>query len=214
MMHPSAMRRPFRRRILRSVAIVIVGAVLVAGCGESEVQPPAIHDLSEPWQPVPFQLDQAVYGQIEAACRGSGMAPGAALAVIDARGDNTAVAVFAGKDVRAECLVVREAGRLSVPSSGETRGDGAIEQVAPRAISNVSVGMGSQLTPQGTNRDVVYVTGQAGNDVGSIELVVGEGLRVRVSLWNTGWFAAWWLGEESSIRYDVYDTSGVLVTPP
>ena len=210
------MRRRFGREIVRSFLIAIAGAALASGCGEPEIQPPVIHDLSEPWQPIPFQLDQAVYAKIEATCRESGMAPGAPLAVIDARGDSTAVAVFAGQDVRAECLVVREAGRLSVPSAGETRGNGTIEQVGPRTISNVSVGTGSQLTPQGASRDVVYVTGQAGKDVGLIELVLGDGdgRRVRASLWNLGWFAAWWPGVETSIRYDVYDTSGVLVTPP
>lgn len=174
-----------------------------------------IHDLSEPWQAVPFQLDGAVYQQLEAECRKAGMvAPAAVLAVIDARGGGIAIVALTSQGSRSDCLVVRERGRFMVSGAGEMRGDGVNEPVGVREIGEPSVSTGQQVIGMGADSAVTYAVGQAGTEVGAIDLVLGNGHRVRATSWGRGWYAAWWPGEETTVRYEGVDRNGVPIAAP
>jgi hypothetical protein len=142
------------------------------------------------------------------------MAQGGALAVIDARGADTAIVVIVEPNAHSECLVAREAGAYGVSSAGGTAGGDAIQPVAPREIANVNVSTGERMLGPVGSGPSTYIVGQAGADVGVIDLALGDGRRVRASLWGRGWFAAWWPGEEETVRFEVVDKNGVLITPP
>jgi hypothetical protein len=200
-------------RGVRLALVAFAATALLVGCGEGEIQPPVIHDLSEPWQPVPFQLDEAVYLQLEAECREAGIAPGAVLTVIDARGGDIAIVALAGQDSRSDCLVVRERGESMVSGASEMRGEGANEPIGAREIGEPSVATGQQLTGPGADVTVTYAVGQAGTEVGAIDLVLGNGQRVRATSWGRGWYAAWWPGEETTVRYEGIDRNGVPIAP-
>lgn len=213
MMHAGVVKhRGFRGVLLALVAFA--AASLFAGCGEGELQPPVIHDLSEPWQAVPFQIAEAVYLQLEEECRKAGTAPGTVLTVIDARGGGIAIVALAGQDSRSDCLVVRERGRTMVSGAGEMRGDGANEPIGARAIGEPSLSTGQQVIGFGPGSAVTYAIGQAGAEVGAIDLVLGNGQRVRATSWGRGWYAAWWPGEETTVRYEGVDRNGVPIAPP
>lgn len=200
---------------VRLALVALAATLLVTACGEGEIQPPVIHDLSEPWQAAPILLDGAVYTAIEAACRQSGAAQGAALAVIDARGADTAIVVLVGPNSRGECFVDREAGTFGVTSAGAAEGDGVIVPVGPREIANVNISTGERMVGPVGMGATTYLIGQAGADIGSIDLVLaGSGQRIRASLWDSGWFAAWWPGDEETVRFEAVDRNGVPIAPP
>jgi hypothetical protein len=200
------------RTILRGVLALVI-ALAAVGCDDSEdVTPPQVHDLAEPWQAVPFDLDPATLAAAVAACRNV-MGPGQALpplVVVDARGANTVIVAYGLGGNTADCSVVRDdSGRFSSMggSAGSTMGEPPIGQgeVRSRGMSTTSVGGGIQAT---------YVVGVAGPAVAAVEVVIPGGPRVRASLAN-GWFAAWWPGDfvnkPQPITINGYDGSGNLI---
>jgi len=200
------------RTILRAV-MALVMALAAAGCDESEqVTPPQIHDLAEPWQPVPFDLDPTTLAAAVAACRNL-VGPGQVLpplAVVDARGGDTVIVAYGLGGNTADCTVVRDdSGRFSSMSgsAGSSMGEPPIGQreVRSRGMSGTSAGGGIQAT---------YVVGVAGPAIAAVELVIPGGPRVRASLAN-GWFAAWWPGDfvnkPQPITINGYDAAGNLV---
>lgn len=210
MMHPWAMAG---RTILRVIlALALVGGV-AAACDDSEaVTPQQIHDLAEPWQAVPFDLDPATVAAAVAACRdvmGRGQ-PLPPLVVVDARGANMVIVAYGLGGNTADCSVVRDgSGRFSSMggSSGMTMGEPPIGQgeVRSRGMSTTSGDGGIQAT---------YVVGAAGPAVAAVEVVIPGGPRVRASLAN-GWFAAWWPGDfvnkPQNITINGFDAAGNLV---
>jgi hypothetical protein len=200
------------RMILRGLLALVI-ALAAVGCDDSEdVTPPQVHDLAEPWQAVPFDLDPATLAAAVAACRNV-MGPGQALpplVVVDARGANTVIIAYGLGGNTADCSVVRDdSGRFSSMggSAGSTMGEPPIGQgeVRSRGMSTTSVGGGIQAT---------YVVGVAGPAVAAVEVVIPGGPRVWASLAN-GWFAAWWPGDfvnkPQPITINGYDGSGDLV---
>jgi hypothetical protein len=200
------------RMILRGLLALVI-ALAAVGCDDSEdVTPPQVHDLAEPWQAVPFDLDPATLAAAVAACRNV-MGPGQALpplVVVDARGANTVIVAYGLGGNTADCSVVRDdSGRFSSMggSAGSTMGEPPIGQgeVRSRGISTTSVGGGIQAT---------YVVGVAGPAVAAVEVVIPGGPRVWASLAN-GWFAAWWPGDfvnkPQPITINGYDGSGDLI---
>jgi hypothetical protein len=200
------------RTILRGVLALVI-ALAATGCDESEQATPSpSHDLAEPWQPVPFDLDPVTLAAAVAACRdvmgqGQALPP---LVVVDARGGNTAIVAYAQGGNTADCSVVRDgSGRFTSMggSAGMTMGEPPIGQreIRSRGMSSTSVPGGIQAT---------YVVGVAGPAIAAVEVVIPGGPRVRASLAN-GWFAAWWPGDFVNLPRNVtingYDGSGNLI---
>jgi hypothetical protein len=199
--------------ILRGLLALALVAGLSAACDDSEaVTPSPIHDLAEPWQPVPFDLDQATLAAAVAACRdvvgaGQVLPP---LVVVDARGANTVIVAYGQGGNTADCSVVRDgSGRFTSMggSAGMTMGEPPIGrgEVKSRGMSGTSVAGGIQAT---------YVVGVAGPAVAAVDVLIPGGPRVRASLAN-GWFAAWWPGDfvnkPQPITINGYDDAGNLI---
>jgi hypothetical protein len=189
-----------------------LAVTLAAACDDSEpVTPSPSHDLAEPWQAAPFDLDPATLTAAVAACNivmpGQAMPP---LVVADARGANVVILGFGQGGNTADCTVVRDgSGRFT--SMGGSAGS---------SIGEPPIGRG-EVRSRGTgttNFDSVgvatYTVGVAGPDIAAVEIVMVGGLRVRASLAN-GWFAAWWPGDfvnkAQNFTINGYDPFGNLV---
>jgi hypothetical protein len=201
------------RTILR-VVLALAIALAVTACDDSEaVTPSPIHDLAEPWQAVPFDLDPATIAAAVAACQDMGI-PGQALpplAVVDARGANAVILAFGQGGNAADCSVVRDgSGRFT--SMGGSAGSGIGGPPIGRGEVR-SGGMGT--TNFGRVGVATYKIGVAGPDIAAVEIVIPGGPRVRASLAN-GWFAAWWPGDfvnkPQNITINGYDGSGNLIS--
>jgi len=201
------------RTILRGLLALALVAGVSAACDDSEaVSPPPIHDLAEPWQAVPFDLDQATLAAAVAACRDV-VGPGQVLpplVVVDARGANTVIVAYGQGGNTADCSVVRDgSGRFTSMggSAGSSMGEPPIgrAEVRSRGISTTNAAGGIQAT---------YVVGVAGPAVAAVDVVIPGGPRVRASLAN-GWFAAWWPGNfvnmPPNVTINGYDAAGNLV---
>jgi hypothetical protein len=202
------------RTILQGLLALGLVASVCAACDDSEAvsPPPPIHDLAEPWQAVPFDLDQATLAAAVAACRDV-MGPGQVLpplVVVDARGANTVIVAYGQGGNTADCSVVRDgSGRFTSMggSAGSSNGEPPIGQaeVRSRGISTTNAAGGFQAT---------YVVGVAGPVVAAVDVVIPGGPRVRASLAN-GWFVAWWPGnfanKPQNVTINGYDAAGNLV---
>jgi hypothetical protein len=201
------------RAILRALLALAIAATGSAACDDSEaVTPSPIHDLAEPWQAIPFDLDPATLAGALAACQnvmgqGQVLPP---LVVVDARGGNTVIVAYGQGGNAADCSVVRDGsgGFTSMGgSAGSSNGEPPIGQgeVRSRGLSTTSAAGGIQAT---------YVVGVAGPAVATVEVVIPGGRRVQASL-SHGWFAAWWPGdfvnEPPRITINGYDGSGNLI---
>lgn len=200
-------RRPSRCRGAATLALVVF---VLAGCGEAEVIPAPIHDLSEPWQAAPFAVDPAVVVAAEQICRDAvrQMFPaGLPLVVVDARGADRLLLLFAGAADTGDCLLRRDrTGALTFDGGGGSGGD------PPPALQPTEIrfnGAGSVGDPQ---EPFSYGIGQAGAAVSMVEMIPPTGVSVRASL-NRGWFAAWWYGlhHDAVIVVRGYDAAGRLV---
>ena len=56
-----------------------------------------------------------------------------------------------------------------------------------------------------------WVVGQAGGAIVAIEVEVSTGERLRASLGDSGWFAAWWPGVAEFRRASGFDATGALL---
>lgn len=206
-MHPV----PMRGWGLRTIAFA---ALLLTGCAEQPPAPPEIHDIGEPWQPTPFAVDETVLAAVERSCRSQGLVPNTVpLSVIDVRGGGAGMIVLADAGNEGECLVTRDrGGGFTTVIGGAMSGIGAISPVAPRTIGQPSVGAATIGPLDG--RQLTYAVGQAGSEVGLIEILLADGTRIQASNWGRGWFAAWWPGDRQQIRWSVYDVNGVPLTAP
>jgi hypothetical protein len=212
MMHPDAMARSIARR---PVALVLV-AVLVAACGETEPAPSdevTSHDLAEPYQVQPFAIDPGLIAVAERLCRDPQMAMvpvGAQLVVVDARGENRLLLLFGGPGSDAQCFLRRERnGELR--SEGGGSGSGDVEPVLGRnELRDRGGGSQSSIDGAGNETTQSYAIGRIGVNVARVELVLGDGVVITASA-NRGWFGAWWPGSESTIGYRWYDAAGRLL---
>jgi hypothetical protein len=198
------------RRLSRcpGAAALALVAIVLAGCGEAEIIPAPIHDLSEPWQAQPFAIDPTLVTAVERLCRNQQEFPAKLpLVLLDARGDNRLLLVFANAGDESDCFVKREpGGRLTFESGGGSSSDPPPPAPQPQEIR--FSGAGSQGGP----RPMSYGVGEAGAAVSIVEMVPPSGLAIRASL-NRGWFAAWWYGldHDAVIRVRAYDAAGRLV---
>jgi hypothetical protein len=196
------------RTILPGMLMLTMAVAVLTACGES-VNPAPSHDLAEPWQAVPFDLDATTLAAAIDGCRpysNSQVLP--PLVMFDARGGNTVIVAFAQGGNTANCTVVRdEAGRFSMttgiarfPSGEPPLGS---RELRPRDNGPTVAGVG----------EATYLLGIAGAEIAAVEIVIPSGKRVKASLAN-GWFAAWWPGRpenRSNLTINGYDASGVLV---
>ncbi len=207
---------------MRWIGATILVALIAGGCGEAEIVPLPIHDLSEPWQAKPFAIDQSLVVDAERTCRdvNVGIAvPGSQLVVVDARGGNRLMLLFVEPTANAQCFLKRDpAGRfISDGGAGEGRSD-AWPTIGPNEVT--FNGVGSADSPPDANGAITatsHLIGQAGEAVASAEVVLPSGITFLASL-NRGWFAAWWPGLDSDAAVIVrgYDANGRLVdsSPP
>jgi hypothetical protein len=211
-MHPWPMTRPRHPRLVALTLLVLI----VGACGEAEVSDPPtpIPDLSAPWQAQPFPVDPAIVAAAEQMCRdpaGMLVPVGTPLGLVDARGGNRLLLVFAGPGKSAECVVGRDrAGRLLSEGGGSSIGD-----IEPALGPNEMVlhGASTQSGTGGPNEPVLpmsYVTGSVGPGIQAVEIALPSGVSMRASL-NRGLFAAWWPGEGNSVVARGYDAAGQLV---
>jgi hypothetical protein len=198
MMHPCAVS------ITRPVALLVLAAAL-AGCGADAVESEDVpHSIAEPWQPVPFAVDQALVTVADKACDGMGKPAGTTLRIVDARGANRLVLVYAGPKDELECHVKVDAAGEATSDIGSGSGSSDPFPVpGPGQVENVSGSSG------GSGPDAVSsVSGQAGAGTGAIEVTLQDGRRVRASLSPSGWFVAWWPGDKPHARITAFDGSG------
>jgi hypothetical protein len=216
MMHPVPVsdRGVRAATLILRIGVTLGGVLALTGCAEEPPPPPQIHDIGEPWQPMPFAVDNSVLAEVERICRSQKMVPDTVpLSVIDVRGGGVGVMVMADANNEGECLVTRNArGELTMAIGGATSGIGAIQPVGPRAIGQPSVGSATLGPLEG--RQLTYVVGQAGSEVGLIEAVLPDGTRIQASNWGRGWFTAWWPGDRQQVRWSLYDLNGVPLAPP
>ena len=191
-------------------------AALLAGCGEEAPGTPVIRDIAEPWQAAPFLVEQDVYTTLEAACRATQVvAAGTPLAVIDVRGGDTAVVVFADPNNQGECHMVRDpGGAFTASTAGGMGGQGSVPPIAARAITIHTVETSSNMVGPGANPPLTYLTGRAGANVHVVVVVLSDGRQVQTSLWDRGWFAAWWPGDDKRVQLLGYDAGGIRITAP
>jgi hypothetical protein len=200
-----------RSSSLGLAVMTLVLIVLTAGCGEAEIIPAQSHDLGEPWQARPFAVDPALVMAAERICRepAQHMFPaGLPLVVVDARGDDRLLLLFAGPADTSECFLMRDrTGQLRWDSGGGSGSDPPPPALRPTEIR--FSGAGSSDVP---GKPWSYGIGQAGMAVASVELTPPSGDTVQASL-NRGWFAAWWYGldHDAGIVVRGYDAVGGLV---
>ena len=207
------------RRRLRTAQFglaIVFAAAIVAGCGEEAAGTPVIHDVAEPWQEAPFLVDQNVFTSLEAACRRiEVVAGGTPLAVIDVRGGDAAVVVFADPNNQGECLLVRDpAGGFNATMAGGMGGPGSLPPMAARAVTINTTDTSSHVVGPQANQPLTYATGRAGANVHAVVVVLSDGRQVQTSLWDRGWFAAWWPGDDKRVQVVGYDAGGVRITAP
>jgi hypothetical protein len=188
----------------RGVAAVLV-AVSIAACGADAVEPaPATHDLMEPWQPVPFAVDRSIITTAESACRSLAPPPNVRLAAVDARGGGRLLLIFAGPRNEFECQVLVDSyGHATTDLGGTMESDDPIRPPEPGTLGNVIVTSGGAATEA-----VSWVVGQAGAGVAAVDIALSAHPSVRASLGPTGWFAAWWPGQEGYTSLTGLDATG------
>jgi hypothetical protein len=215
MMHPADMQRR-AGRATRFIVSLVAAAVLLGGCGEEAPGTPVIHDIKVPWQAAPILVEQDVYTTLEAACRRVEVVPGGTpLAVIDVRGGDSAVVVFADPNNQGECHLVRDPrGGFTMSIGGGMGGPGSVPPIAGRVITINTVEASSNVVGPQVDQPVTYLTGRAGADVHQVVVVLSDGRQVQTSLWDRGWFAAWWPGDDKRVQLVGYDVGGVRITAP
>jgi hypothetical protein len=203
MMHPLIMRRLRLSGFLATAALLAIGcAGLLPGGGAT--------DLGGPWRAEPFSVDPAIVAEAERQCRvqfGPMVKPDSSLAVVDARGDGLLIVAFAGRSSSALCeIAVREDGELIVQGAGAMESADPLPAIGPAEIRTDGVNS-SGPGPAGSRSSV---TGQAGLQIQSLEIVTPSGLRLQPSIGRDGWFAAWWPTGEMDVEVNGYDASGAL----
>jgi hypothetical protein len=209
MMHPWSMAG---HMIVRGILTLAMAVAVGAGCSDAEsISPAATHDLAEPWQAVPFDLDAPTLAAATGACRlqlkRRELPP---LAVVDSRGANTVMVLFAEPLATANCVVVRDITGAFVMTSSDTGSRKAQAPVIGRELHRRNISRTIAAVGEAT-----YVIGLAGPEIASVEIVTPSGGRLRASL-EGGWFAAWWPGnsmvEWFKTRINGYDASGALIS--
>jgi hypothetical protein len=209
MMHPWSMAG---HMIARRILTLALAVVVCAGCDDADSRnPAATHDLTEPWQAVPFQLDAPTLEAATDACRlqlnRRDLPP---LAVVDSRGANTVMVLFAEPLATANCVVVRDRTGAFVMTSGNTGSRKAQAPLIGRELHRRDISRTIAAVGEAT-----YVIGLAGPEIASVEIVTPSGERLRASL-EGGWYAAWWPGnsmvEWFKTRINGYDASGALIS--
>jgi hypothetical protein len=213
MMHPDAM---IGARVRWPIAGLLLVAALGAGCAEPEPEPSQIvvHDLGEPYQLQPFAVDPIVIAEARRRCADPqmGMAPaGAGLVVVDARGDNRLLLLFAGPGVDGQCFLRREPnGQLQSEGGGSGMGD---IDPAPGPNELIDRGGGSQTSTgiDGKEVSLTYLIGRAGLNIARVEIVLSGGATLQASL-NAGWYGLWWPGLETHTSIRGFDAAGRAVS--
>jgi hypothetical protein len=196
--------------ILRGV-LTLALTCSVAGCDDVVSSRPApTHDLAEPWQARPFAVDPALIAAGEKICRDRArnvVEPILPLVLVDARGDDRLMLVFAGPADISECFLTRDrAGHLAW-DSGEGSGGGPEPPLGPTEVRFNGAG-----SPDHPIHPTSHGVGRVGIAISAVELRPPSGVVVQASL-NRGLFAAWWYGLDHNAVIVVrgYDAAGRLV---
>jgi hypothetical protein len=194
------------------MAIVLV--VLAGGCGDAQIVPLPVHDISEPWQPRPFAVDQTLVTTAERTCRDvwhDSIPDDVELVLVDARGGGQLLLLFGAPGFDQTCLVVRDAAGV-LQSAGGGGGNGPRpDALGPNQL--LPGGGGSQTGLVGPNAPpgtTSYALGTAGANIAAVDIVLASGGPLRASL-NRGWYAAWWPSGDSPVSFRGYDAMGAVV---
>lgn len=179
------------------LAILAVGLAFASACGGEDVQdalrpaPASLLQLTGPWQPRPFVLDQAMRSSVEQVCRRDmERGPGNTAALVDVRGSGVAVVRMVGQGAgMCEALEITIGGQITGAGGGWTAG--GVEQLAPIEATELmdvqfgSIG-GGNLKVQGWS-----MSGRAGPGIASVE-IAPVGVPAILATLENGWFAGWW----------------------
>ena len=208
-------------------AIALVGAIVLAACGEAEDAvpiPPApgpvatLADLVGPWQPTPFALDGAWRNTIETTCRREVETPGAARGVIDARGGGVATVRMTGRAAaKCDALRITAAGQIEGAGGGMGGGPEGAPPAQPGRIGVIEEAFifGGSLTITGWS-----LTAPVGVGIARVEVESETPRPITASLEN-GWFSAWWpaprgdrrpeRSQMPAYRVRAYDAAGAVL---
>jgi hypothetical protein len=186
--------------------VVTVAAATAAGCGGPATEAVETHSIVDPWQPIPFAVDEAILRSADAACRDLQLrvaAVGEVLqpVVADTRGDSKVLVVYVGGNTEADCLVPIAADGTADPASGGSSSGNTFEPLPPGAVA---------ITTGTSSSDGSSVVGRVGPGVARVEIGTASGRRLQASLTRTGWFAAWWPGEDAHGPVTAFDASGTV----
>jgi hypothetical protein len=207
MMHPVGDGRPIDPAWNADARTHVLRRWLRRGRASS---PTRTHDLADPWQARPFAVDPALIEAGEKICRDLArnmVQPILPLVLVDARGDNRLLLLFAGPADISECFLTRDrAGQLAWDSGAGSDG-GPEPPLRPTEVR--FIGAGSADHPI---HPTSHGVGRVGIAMSSVELRPPSGVVVQASL-NRGLFAAWWYGldQDTVIVVRGYDATGRLV---
>jgi hypothetical protein len=203
MMHPLAVL--FVECRPKSVAVGAAFAVIVAGCASEAAPFEPSRSLMDPWQPTPFGVAQATIIEAERVCSGLDIPrEDLPLVAVDARGGTLLYLVYAGPAAETDCILQFDGSRATGDAGGSSSSGDAIVSPGPGEVTVFDSGIGGGFD------NLAYTTliGLVGPGVNRVEIVTTTGRRLDAALGPTGWFAAWWPGNDEYASTAAYDPMG------
>lgn len=200
------------RNHARTAAYAAVAGVALAFAGCDSAIEPVEPIVSEPprnlmaaWQPVPFGVAPATITEAERVCSGVDIPRRELpLVAVDARGGTLLFLVYAGPAAESDCILQFDEARATGEAGGSSSSAEAIVPPAPGEVSVFNSGIGGGFE----NLAYTSLVGLFGPGVGRVEIVTTSGRRLDASLGPTGWFAAWWPGDDEYAGVAAYDAMG------
>ena len=157
------------------------------------------------WQPIPFGVAPATLNEAERICSGVDIPRrDLPLVAVDARGGTLLFLVYAGPAAESDCIIQFDGARATGDAGGSSSSGEAIAQPAPGDVSVFDSGIG------GGFESLAYTSlvGLFGPGVDRVAIVTTNGRRLDAALGPTGWFAAWWPGDDEYAGVAAYDAMG------
>jgi hypothetical protein len=186
----------------RPLLIALAAGSLVVACATAAPSmTPVAHHIDEPYQALPFVPSQSDVDRAAAACAPThGDVP-----VAEARGGSMLHLVFDGPGGAEYCLVAFDA----AGDSQVLTGGGPLFPDRPRpAGGGVTMESSGNGYPTSDGGAVFSAIGRAGPDVARVEVVTASGKPVQAAVGSTGWWAAWWPGNDPPLCAASYGASG------
>ena len=186
---------------IRIVLAVLLAVVAAAGCGDPQpADSPLVNSIHQPWQPEPFAIEAPIVAALDRACSRTVTPKGLPLAVVDVRGGSRAMLLYAGLRDTNDCTAeIRADGSIDLISQGASGSSDPLGRPVGGAISMSSFGGSGEFT---------NVIGQAGPAVARVVVRTRTGKLIRASVGPSGWFVAWWPGDDEFLMATGFDAAG------